>query len=43
VDLDAIDGTVARLHDPEPSLDWGRVRLVEGNALVPGPFPSTMA
>jgi putative methionine-R-sulfoxide reductase with GAF domain len=38
VDPEIIERTVARLHDDEPAFDWVGVYLVEGDALVLGPF-----
>jgi putative methionine-R-sulfoxide reductase with GAF domain len=38
VDWDAIERTVARLHDREPTFDWVGVYLVDGETLVLGPF-----
>jgi putative methionine-R-sulfoxide reductase with GAF domain len=38
VDASAIDRTVARLRDQEPTFDWVGVYLVEGDSLVLGPF-----
>ena len=35
---DLIDRTVARLYQTEPTFDWVGVYLVEGDALVLGPF-----
>lgn len=35
---DLIERTVARLHDDEPAFDWVGVYLVEGDALVLGPY-----
>jgi len=38
VDWEAIERTVARLHEEEPAFDWVGVYLVDGDALVLGPF-----
>jgi putative methionine-R-sulfoxide reductase with GAF domain len=35
---DLIDRTVARLYQSEPTFDWVGVYLVDGDALVLGPF-----
>jgi putative methionine-R-sulfoxide reductase with GAF domain len=35
---DLIERTVARLHGDEPAFDWVGVYLVEGDALVLGPY-----
>jgi putative methionine-R-sulfoxide reductase with GAF domain len=38
VDWDAIERTVARLHEQEPAFDWVGAYFVDGDSLVPGPF-----
>ncbi|MGH2573240.1 MAG: GAF domain-containing protein [Actinomycetota bacterium] len=38
MDWEAIEGTVARLHEGEPTFDWVGVYLVDGDTLVLGPF-----
>jgi putative methionine-R-sulfoxide reductase with GAF domain len=38
MDVEAIERTVARLHEREPTFDWVGVYLVEGDMLVLGPY-----
>jgi putative methionine-R-sulfoxide reductase with GAF domain len=38
VDLEAIERTVARLHDQEPTFDWVGVYLLDDGMLVLGPY-----
>jgi putative methionine-R-sulfoxide reductase with GAF domain len=41
MDRDLIDRTVARLHGQEPAFEWVGVYLLQGGALVLGPFRGT--
>jgi L-methionine (R)-S-oxide reductase len=41
VDPEAIERTVARLHQEEPTFDWVGVYVLNGDTLVLGPFRGT--
>jgi putative methionine-R-sulfoxide reductase with GAF domain len=41
VDEQAIERTVAKLHQQEPTFDWVGVYLLDGDSLVLGPFRGT--
>jgi putative methionine-R-sulfoxide reductase with GAF domain len=41
VDKQAIERTVAKLHQQEPTFDWVGVYLLDGDSLVLGPYRGT--